>query len=105
MAIGGDWPEQKAEEKNDEKWGESDLFSLSTETMKTSIIFLAGLSSISMAVVACMESSRPYNKRKQFLHVLHQPILWHLWFFSFGRSFPKYVFCGERWLKFLSLHK
>lgn len=40
-------------------------------------------------------SSHPYNKHKQFLHVLHQPILWHLWFFSFGRSFSKYAFCGE----------
>lgn len=105
MAIGKDWPEQKADEKNDEKWGESYLFSLSTETMKTSIIFLAGVSSISMVVVACMESSHPYNKHKQFLHVLHQPILWHSWFFSFGRSFPKYAFCGGRGLEFLSLYK
>lgn len=72
------------------------VFLFQLKTMKTSIIFLLGLFFFSWSFSAnrswsihwqMIERERDRERERCFhMLVLHQPILWHLWFSSFWKS-------------------
>lgn len=76
--------------EGDRNEAEAICFPTQPKTMKTSIIFLSGL----LFPLSCL-AHVPLSNRKHFLHVFHQPISWHLWFFiseMFSEDF--YAFVG-----------
>lgn len=76
--------------EGDRNEAEAICFPTQPKTMKTSIIFLSEL----LFPLSCL-AHVPLSNRKHFLHVFHQPISWHLWFFiseMFSEDF--YAFVG-----------